>query len=1039
MPFEPIKPSIVVPTPNNQLPDNNKNDLGFVDVIGDAFHIDNPVVAAFKGLDRNIDPESEFNTTERLQEDGVSPEEFDQFLYVDNEKEYNETTERIDKDLKARQRIGEAGIGGLLASVVAGTTSPSVFIGGGSLITALKAGRSAWKAGTITGSVVASTIFAEEKLLQETQAGRTDEEVMLNTMAGFILAGALGGGAVKLKNAKINDLSNQLKQKMFVDSEIGQLPKTLSEFKEFDESIGAAKVSVEERFREQGLSALSKEQLGVASKNKMWKKILNGYLSVNKKFNPAVRMTTANAKRVRQFYLEVADASIKPQLTKEGLALPESLEGTLKRRYGDYSKEVAEFGSTFSEFKKANKINVVSSKLKGEFQRFREEVGKAFFKQTPHPNPHIAKAVKQWENYYEGIADEMINLKMLPEDIRTKTDGARYLNRAWQKQKIKNNIPEFKKSITPYLRRQMVKIKARLEGEISEVGENRKPTKEALQAQDDLAKNFNDEDLFEQYLRESVSSVTDNLIGANDFGFKPIVAGAKGPLKKRSFNIPDEEIQDWLNTDILFLSDRYTRQIVPEIEIKNRFGETKFDDIVKETNDEYNNLINESPKKSAKLHKERIEVLKDMETTWDLLKGSYRGMGGSPDSKLSKSAKAVLTANYMASLGGVAISSIPDVGMGILRRGFGNFFGKSLTPFISDMVKNFGKMNKAQARAVGQSLEIVNSSRTQSLFSIGDPMSAGSAPFERFLSTAGNKMSNVNLINQWNDVWQRVSYNGINFRIVNNADDFFKKGKLNAREEEWMNFVGLGKNDRIEIRKQLEKHGEIINNNHVPNIDKWTNNKIKNKFIAAIGKETDRTIITKGVTDIPRFGNTLLGKVMFQWQNFNFAFNNKVIISGLQEADGRTLAGLGSLMALGMMTEYVKSLQSGKPLPDSSLKWVDAGLDRSGILGMLSYGNSFAALGGFSYQELIKGEEGRPQQASDFMQTILGPSGRTFVQSSRLLGSLGKSLRGEGFTQKDLHRARTLMPMQNIFYLKDIFDKLEEEIGENLPEDRRSR
>ena len=1033
MPFEKEPLGLSTSIPTNKLPTDPQGGLGFTEVIGDAFHIHNPVVAIGKFMekDKELDPDTDFNVVERAEEDGLNIDTLNSLLFVDSEEEYRKAVNEIDIDLKAKERLGSAGVSGMLATMTAALASPSTFMGGGALVATLKAGKSVAKTAAITSSVVGATVLAEEKLLQATQAGRTDEEVAINTAAAFVLSGLISGGAVKLSNIKAAKAASQLKANMSAQMQVGKPPELLGEFAAFDDSIGAAKTPQEVLFESEGLSALSKEQLGIAKSNsKLMQPVLDGYAKMNKVWNPAVRMMSSAAKGPREFFLNVADTSLKPQAVKEGFAIEESLEGILKRRQGDYTKEVVNFKDTYKDFKKAG----------GNlgWGKFREEVGKAVRSDVPHSNPQVVKAATQFKNYYEDLAQELIDAKLMPEDILTAKAGARYLNRIYNTKRIEKDLPSFKKAVEPYMRKQLTKIKNKLLVKIDEV-ENGKPTKEALDAREEFRKFF-DEDEFESYLKDSIQSITNNIIKADSgIGFSPVRAGTKGPMKKRSFNIPDKDIEGFLNNDILTLSDRYTRQVVPEIEIKKKFGDTTFDDMVKDTVKEYDELIEKTPSKTEKLIAERREVLRDMDTTWNLLRGTYKATGGGADAKLRRASEAVLTHNYMASLGGVLISSVPDAGMGILRRGFSNMFSKSLKPFIKDMVKTGGQLSKTEARSYGQALEFANSSRTQALVGIGDPMAFGGTPFERYLNWSGNKMSNINLINQWNDNWQTVATLGVRFRAVENISDFIKKGKLGRREEEWMNFIGIGKGARKSMAEQIELHGSKGPNGEIiPNVDRWLNKDLANKFITGISKEIDRTVITKGVTDIPIFGNTGLGRIIFQWQNFNFAFNNKVILSSMQEADGRTLTGLGSLMTMGMMTDYLKSLGSGQPLPENPAQWIDAGLDRSGILGMLAYGNSYAETMGVSYKQLL-GEKAPRAGLKGLASTVLGPTGRTIQQAEGTAEALIKRAGGKEFTQKDVHRLRSMAWGQNVFYLKPLFDELEEVVGKDLPKGRKTK
>jgi hypothetical protein len=1020
MPFETEKPGLNTSLPTNKLPEE-KEELGFTDVIGDAFHIDNPVVGAFKDKDLELDPESTFDPIERARQDGLPIDVLDQLTFVDNEKEYREAISQIESDLKARQRIAEAGLGGIGASMLAAGASPSIFLGGGSAIAALKAGKSVAKTAGITAGVVGSTVYAEEKLLQSTQAGRTDEEVAINTAAGFLLSGLLAGAGTALSNSRISSQASKLKGQMLTDLEVGDIPKNgLGDFANFNDSVGAASAK------------LTKDQLGLKkADNKIMQPVLDGYVKLNKMWNPAVRMMTSQSKAARQFFLDMADTSLKPQAVAEGIPLQESIEGALKRRHGGFAKEIDTFRNGFKEYKKGG------GRLK--FDDFRKEVGRAFHLEETHPDPQVQKAVDQFHSYYDKLAKELVDEGLMPEDILTPRDGSRYLNRIWNREMIKADPIKFKKTIEPYMRRQLTKIKTRVMSQMDQVDAKGNPTPEARLAAEDFRKFF-DEDEFEGYLKDSIDDVADNLMKVNDIvGFQPPVAGAKGPLKKRSFNIPDKEVIDYLDTDILFLSDTYTRQVVPEIELKKRFGDKTFNDFADEVKREYNDAIEANPSKTAKLMKEREEVLRDMETSYNLIRGTYRGFAGPMDSRIKRASEAILTYNYMTSLGGVAISSLPDMGMGVLRRGFGNFFGKSLKPFIKDVAKTAGKMSRTEAKSYGQAMEYVTSLRSQSLYSIGDPMAFGGTPFERFINTAGNKMSNVNLINQWNDMWQTANTLGVRFRIVNNIMDQARGKKITAKEREWLNFVGLSDTKMNRMFKQIEAHGKKDpNGDIIPVIDNWADKDLANAFKAAVGKEIDRTVITKGATDIPRFGNTLPGKIIFQWQNFNFAFNNKVIISALQDADGQVAMGLATLVTMGMLTEVLKAKSAGRPLPENPGQWLEAGLDRSGLLGLVSYGNSYAELAGLSYKQLLGEDAPRPGGRSA-LDTAFGPTGKA-LSNARLLGQAAvKATKGDGFTQKDLHRLRVQTPGQNIFYIKDILDKIEKEIGESLdlPETRK--
>jgi hypothetical protein len=259
-------------------------------------------------------------------------------------------------------------------------------------------------------------------------------------------------------------------------------------------------------------------------------------------------------------------------------------------------------------------------------------------------------------------------------------------------------------------------------------------------------------------------------------------------------------------------------------------------------------------------------------------------------------------------------------------------------------------------------------------------------------------------------------------------------GKIVAKEEEWLNSVGLSKKVRAGIVGQVNKYGTTGPDGTLfPNIDKWDNKSLRATYQAAMTKEVDNTVLMVGSADLPKFGNTELGRLMLQWQSFNFAFNNKVLISGLIKADKKTAIGFASLVGMGMVTEMLKNRVSGRENPKTAAAWIDAGLDRSGFLGLVAYGNSYAETLGVSYKQLL-GEEAPAFSMGGLLENAAGPSGATISGAASLFRDLAEEtvdrVTGENnhqFTQADFHRLRTQAWGQNVFYMKNIFDKLEKE------------
>lgn len=108
---------------------------------------------------------------------------------------------------------------------------------------------------------------------------------------------------------------------------------------------------------------------------------------------------------------------------------------------------------------------------------------------------------------------------------------------------------------------------------------------------------------------------------------------------------------------------------------------------------------------------------------------------------------------------------------------------------------------------------------------------------------------------------------------------------------------------------------------------------------AALHKDTNRTIIEKGVSDAPLWTKTNAGKMVSQFKSFMLASHQKVLIAGLQEKPHRFAEQILVGTALGMMISYLKMIERNdferaNELLNNPGQWIADGLDRSGIFSL---------------------------------------------------------------------------------------------------------
>ena len=178
-----------------------------------------------------------------------------------------------------------------------------------------------------------------------------------------------------------------------------------------------------------------------------------------------------------------------------------------------------------------------------------------------------------------------------------------------------------------------------------------------------------------------------------------------GFTKARTLNIPDERIKDFLESDVNYVMENYIRQVAPEIELTKRFGRVDMDGQIKAITEDYNRLISEAatPKERAKLEKRREADLRDIRAMRDRLLGTY-GAPKDPASFFVRAGRVARHVNFLRLLGGMTISSLPDMARPIMQHGLRSSL-KSLGKMLTDISAQ--RIAKADLREMGIGLEYV--------------------------------------------------------------------------------------------------------------------------------------------------------------------------------------------------------------------------------------------------------------------------------------------------------------------------------------------
>lgn len=511
-----------------------------------------------------------------------------------------------------------------------------------------------------------------------------------------------------------------------------------------------------------------------------------------------------------------------------------------------------------------------------------------------------------------------------------------------------------------------------------------------------------------------------------------MTAGPRGPLKARTFGIPDLLVEDFLESDIEVVARHFTNTMAPDIELSRAFGRPDMEVQLREISEDWNRQIEAAPDEATRkrLKNGRESDLEDIGAMRDRLRGTYKAPLSRSGRIFDRTSQMVSQWNFLRLMGGMTISSIADVARPVFTHGLGRVFGKALPALVGDF-KGY-RMGAEEARRAAVGLDMVLDSRAYALADIVDPYS-GRTPTERGLQAAGSAFSVATLMSPWNAALRQFSGFMTQARI---ADDVFawRRGPLPATERTYLAKLGIDENVAARIAEQLERHGEQRNGVWVARTDRWDDEAraARDTFRAAVLKDSDRTVVVPGIGDRPLMASGPLGRLVFQFKSFAFASMQRALIPALQDRDLNVLAGMTMATGLGMMSYVAYMTASGRELSDNPADWLREGVDRSGMLAWLFEVNNTvekATAGTVGIGPLIGASPPSRYLSRNWAASLAGPSAGLGEDASRAMSSVFEL--GE-WNSSDTRRIRRLLPAQNLFYMRRVLDQAEDGLNETL-------
>ena len=956
------------------------------------------------GLPDGVDDQS-FNPYDYLSEGEKLDKKFvSHAALADTVDEIEAVRKQYAKETTDRETIQKGGAMSFLVGLgVVGIADPINLIPiGGAVAKTYKAGNSILDAAVVTGSVATASTAVTEAALHQSQLTRTYGESAMNLGAAALLGGVLGAGGKALANSLDASAIRALEDSMNVEPKV----------KAGDDSV----LSPEYRATPEEKSAGAAQRVADVEVSGKFAKGLVKALG----FDPLSRTITSDNPFTRIVSNLLAENPVK----MDG-DIVTSVESRAKIHDGKYATALQNHLDIYKQYR--------SNGGRLRRRQFNEEVARAM-RNEESAIPEALQSANSWRTeLYNPIKNDLVELGLLPEDVSVGT-AVGYLNRRWNKGKVSANLPKFIDTTAKWLRDEDVRLRdqaTKAEANIAEAtGAERTRLQEIIdRAERKEAKDLTDEDYqrIAEQIAQRIQGTPDGRLpydwkigeGSANNNLNGTV-GLRGPLKSRTFQIPDNMVEEFLDNDIEDLGRYYLRNTATDMELVREFGDLDLNIQKKEILDWYTEAqrVAKTEKERIKLKKQADADIRDITAMRDRMRGVYAQPD--PDNVWVRAGRVSRNLNYMRFMGGIVASSVPDVARIFMAEGIGKTFSKGLLPLVKNI--NSFKVSSAEAKRYGVGIDALMGGRSQIISDVADYTQPNTA-FERGIQYATDNFGRVNLMDYWTSGVKQLHA----VTMQNSVIDGLLKGQVDKR----LARLGIDSGNAQAMAAELKKHATKVDGVWLSNARNWDSPELERLWGAAIRKESDRVIVVPG-QEKPLFMSTELGKTIFQFRSFMFASTQRMTIAALQNQDHNALAGVLMLTSLGMMSYSFKQWDAKREIAEDPVEMVIEGIDRSGALGgIMEINNTLEKLSSnnFGMRPLLGVEIPAARFASRSMsENLLGPTFGSFLDTSLRVANAG--LAEDGWNESDTRALRRLIPYQNLTFIRQAFDRIEEEVGD---------
>lgn len=966
----PVRQDLMTVAPRDDLPHP-----AMLDTLAAAARQSNIAGAAYERLFGNPDPDvPDVPNFEPLDHIAGYEDHANSFLSAASPSDVAGIKARIDDERADRETLARAGFGGHVASAAFGLVDPS-FLVSASLpeLSLARAGRlySATRA-AFSGAVGAGVYEAGMQALQQDRSG---VESAINIGAGALLSGVLGSLARRVPKADLDAAHAR------IDAEA---PAPVL----FDRDGGAMAVhqtTLADETAVGGGQALSRLKLAPGN-------LATTDLQI---------LMNADVPAARLYAQELADVPAILAKNTEGIATPTSVESLVGRHEGQvaaFADKLDELYATYrkrlGEAQSSDWADVVGKPMAR--QDFRAAVSAAARRGDRSVEPEVEAAAQYMrQRIFDPLKERAQALDLLPKEVNA-LGAASYVRRMYSREAIRADREGWDRALVTHFSREIE-------------GEPRVSMGEAQAAAADVTRRILGMDH-----------------GDANYGVRVDVPNA-GPLNQRVLDIPDEQIEKFLENDPIRVAGAYVKDLAPQIEITARFGDKTMADALDKIHDQYDLLRAEATKGLAGEEASRVAThLSDREQqaveALKRVRDRIYGRAGRLSGEAGEGArKAVEFArgwrNWVAAsrLGAAAITSAPtDLARIVAQYGFTPTMGKLARLVTSP---TFRRLSREQARDLGAAVDVAMSRRVVVAFD-GGPQTEG---WTALLAHGLYKWSGLS---HWTDFARTLSVTLLENEVLKTAAQVAAGEKIPAFRAARLASLGLDQDALRQIHAEVLAHGGEVNGVRVSGSASWANGPLAARYDAALLKEARQTVFQPSAANHVWWADSETGKVLGQLKSFSLGAVQGIAMPVVQALGsgqyGYAARFIGSMMVGGYLAHALRQLAAGKQPNTDPVGAAGEALSESGIAGVLP--DLIAPVG----RRLGFGESARFSNSN--VLSLFGPAVGSFGDAY----DLAMNRTADGVSAKDLTLMRRLLPFQNLWWARRAINALEGEAAEAM-------